>query len=314
MTVCDDKNDDDNNAVTVTTEVRTILQWPSDTFSIDHVKAASAQNDHRAQPSSPIVHTVIVFIPGNPGLIGWYIPFFTQMLERLGPGFACRGVALAGHSLDAKVVDVEQYKRDNTSTNRHLMRETAIPWTVDGQVQHKCAYMDLLLEEFDKGHFCPGAIHDDNDSGKIKSDLDLPRFIFVSHSIGAHFTQRLCILRPDILQRTRHLIHLMPFIRMDAAPRRMQTWLNTCARSPEAAIAIVQATLAAACNNNNSTFLPRWSTLLDKMLSLAMNDNDGRAIAVRLLQIPAFVRNFGMLGFEEIRDVPQVFDVSNKDT
>lgn len=41
-----------------------------------------------------------------------------------------------------------------------------------------------------------------------------------------------------------------------------------------------------------------------------MNDKDGRDIAVQLLQIPTFASNFGMLGLEEVRDVPQVFDVS----
>ena len=300
---------DGNNHVAVKTQVKNVLQWPSDTFSIDYVSASAPQNDHRPPPPPP-VHTIIVFIPGNPGLIDWYIPFFTQMLTRLGPGFVCRGVALAGHSLDAKLVDVEYYKHDNSNTNRDL-RDTAIPWTVDGQVLHKCAYMDMLLDEFDKGDR-PEMKHD-NDTGKKKSDVDNNhncilvqpvRFVFISHSIGAHFTQRMCILRPDILQRTRLLIHLMPFIRMDA-PIRMQTWLNTCARAPETAIAIVQAALAP-CNNN---LLPR--SMLDKILSFAMDDAAGRGIAVKLLQIPAFVRNFGMLGFEEIRDVPQVFDVRN---
>ena len=82
------------------------------------------------------------------------------------------------------------------------------------------------------------------------------------------------------------------------APTYMQTWLNTCARAPETAIAIVKA----LC-----TMAPR--SMLDKILSCTMNDKGGRDIAVQLLQIPTFVRNFGLLGFEEIRDVPQSFDV-----
>jgi Lipid-droplet associated hydrolase len=285
----------------VKTEVKTILQWPSDTFSIDY-GIESAQNHHR---SPPPVHTILVFIPGNPGLIDWYVPFFTKILKRLVPGFACRGVALAGHSLDPKLVNVEQYIHDSTIINNSL-RDTAIPWTVDGQVQHKCAYMDLLMEEFGKVHCAETKHYNDSENNKdynhhnnnSDSLCKKPRFIFVSHSIGAHFTQRLCILRPDILQRTRLLIHLIPFIRMDA-PIHMQSWLNTCARASETAITIVKAL---------SKLLPR--PMRDKLLSVAMNDKEGRDIAVRLLQIPTFVRNIGILGLEEVRDVPQDFDVS----
>jgi hypothetical protein len=50
-----------------------------------------------------------------------------------------------------------------------------------------------------------------------------------------------------------------------------------------------------------------------RLLELALNipDPDGRQLALKLLRHPTFVRNFLELGAEEIRNLPQVPDVSH---
>ena len=128
------------------------------------------------------------------------------------------------------------------------------------------------------------------------------QFIFVSHSIGSHFAQRMCILRPDVLRRTRLFLDLMPFVRMDATPKYMQSWLNTCARTPDATISIFNALIGRPVRS-----IPLG--LLDKLMSHAMNDDHSRGVAAKLLRMPSFARNFGSLGLEEVRDVPERFDV-----
>jgi peroxiredoxin len=77
-------------------------------------------------PIAEFPHTVLVFIPGSPGLVEWYLPMFVQLVETLGPGFAARGVSNAGHSTVDSHLNVEQWK-DSTD------RDATIPWTVDGQ-------------------------------------------------------------------------------------------------------------------------------------------------------------------------------------
>lgn len=174
----------------------TVCGWPSDSFSVDYY----VPDPHRREETSEVAdspHTVILFVPGNPGLIDWYLSFFVQLVQRLGPGFAARGVANAGHSLDPERVNVVQWKGSSS-------RCTSIPWTVEGQSIHKAAYVDLLINEFQDLSKLHGVAHTH------------PKFIFVCHSIGTFFAQQLLMRRADILAQTKLLIGLMPFTRMDA--------------------------------------------------------------------------------------------------
>jgi pimeloyl-ACP methyl ester carboxylesterase len=263
----------------VTRNVETILGWPSDTFSVDFCAAGAGESHLKQFP-----HTVLVFIPGNPGLVEWYLPMFTQLVERLGPGFAARGCSNAGHSTKSdSAVNVEQWK-DSPE------RDVSIPWTVDGQVYHKCAHMDAIVDELN-------AL---KEQWRFPESVESPRFIFVSHSIGVHFTQRLCILRPRMLERTRLFINLMPFIRMKA-PRSKQRLLDFVAANPEQTIRVHEALMRILQR------LPlHW---VDLLMQGTMQDKDGRKVAVELVREPAFARNFFSLGLEEIRDVPEEFDV-----
>ena len=254
----------------VTNRVETILGWPTDTVSIDFLPP---HNDNEQTMPPVVVHTVLLFVPGNPGLVGWYVPMLREIVRRLGPGYACRGVSYAGHGLTDETVRVEDYEKSGGT------RDTKVCWSVNGQVRHKIAWMDGVQAEF---------------SAAAAS------WIFVSHSIGAHMVQRLCVVCPNVLRRTVLFLHWMPFVRMDSY-RHKQWLLSTVANHPQTTIGLGKQVSSRLFGN-----LPQ--SLVDAMLQTSVPD--GRDIAVTLLRTPTFARNFFELGLEEIRDVPQAPDVS----
>lgn len=255
-----------NQQPAITKRVVDLLGWPTDVVSIDHL---TQQSD---------VHTYILFVPGNPGLVGWYIPPLEQILQQLGPGFAGRGISYAGHGVTKDIVTVEDYEYPNesSSSSSSTRRNVQIPWTVNGQVEHKIAWLESMKEEL---------------KGK--------KLIFLSHSIGAHLIQRLLVLCQDSWRlRTSAIIHWMPFIRMDA-PWQEKIKLDTAARYPDFVIHCSRQLLS------NVSRSMKESALADKVL-----DKEGLDLAVNLVSHPTFVRNFFELGTEEIRDLPQLPDVS----
>lgn len=264
-------------------EVRTILNWPTETVSIDYCIVGGAHNEEQVPIPS---HTVLLFIPGNPGCIEWYIPLLKDLIESLGTGFAARGVSYAGHGASDAVANVQQHY--NVTDKKKNDRDTRIPWSVNGQVQHKIAWIDMILKEL---------------NGKDAPILSRtkPRFIFLTHSIGAHLVQRLLVLRPDILMRTSLILHLMPFMRMDA-PQPQQTILSCVSQHPKPVIFMAQ-TLSSICK-----MLP--DSYLEYVMRHSVKDKDGRRIAIYLLKQPHMARNFFELGCQEIRDLPQDLDVS----
>jgi pimeloyl-ACP methyl ester carboxylesterase len=253
--------------VKVTNEVKTILQFPTDTVSIDFL-------DENGEVSMP--QTILVFVPGNPGLIHWYAPMLKEILDQLGPGFSARGLSYAGHGLTKEMTNVEQFEGSSA-------RNVNVAWTVDGQIQHKIAYMDELLRDL------------------VAQWGTMPRFIFLSHSIGSHLVQRMCVLRPDILKRTILIIHLMPFIRMDA-PFSQQIVLNSVAQHCDSAIMLGRMLLTLMSK------LPREK--VDQLLAKTVPGLDARNVAVDLVRLPTFARNLFELGGEEIRALPQKTDES----
>ncbi|KAL3934617.1 MAG: hypothetical protein SGARI_003312 [Bacillariaceae sp.] len=54
-------------------------------------------------------------------------------------------------------------------------------------------------------------------------------------------------------------------------------------------------------------FLPK--SLVDAFVKLGIHNDGTRDIAVRILREPQFIKNFFMLGTEEIRDIPRDIDV-----
>jgi hypothetical protein len=106
-----------------------ICGWPTDTLSIDLVSPA---------------HTLILFIPGNPGVIHWYTSFLTRIVQQLGKGFALRGLSYAGHGVGEDVVgtrDDQSQSFHRQRTNEELSKamktegrkDMRVPWTMEGQ-------------------------------------------------------------------------------------------------------------------------------------------------------------------------------------
>jgi pimeloyl-ACP methyl ester carboxylesterase len=279
--------------------------WETDTFSIDYYRQQTIGEDRRTHhsadnaisagspsPSSTAntfnpIHAdyYIIFVPGNPGLIEWYIDFFRELVQRLGVRFAARGIANAGHSLDLIEREEQHLKQiggEHKSQNSGRTRDSAlwpVPWTVDGQAMHKAAYVRTLLQEIPR-------------SSKL---------IIVGHSIGCHFSQRMCVVYPQILQRTVLFLYLMPFIRMDA-PVHWQTLGDFLVQHPKAAI------LPYATIMRLARLLP--DSVLHYIMSKSVKDDAGRQVAIHLSRIPRFATYFFRLGLEEVRDVPQVIDVA----
>ena len=257
------------NEPIVTEKVVTILDWPTDAVSIDYV-------DIRP-------HTYLIFIPGNPGLVGWYIPALASILQSLGPGFAVRGISHAGHGITDETVQVEEQLSSTdaaavAATDVGTPRNVQIPWTVNGQVLHKMAWIESM--------------------GELSFDNQRPRLIFLSHSIGAHMVQRLLVLRKDWRRRTLAIVHWMPFLRMEAPPS-IQFRLDTVAHHPDYVIGVGKRLLQVT---------PR--RVKEYILQNQVPDQRGLALAVELVEHPTFVRNFLELGTEEVRDMPQLPDVS----
>mmetsp|Transcript_21670 Transcript_21670/g.30373 ORF Transcript_21670/g.30373 Transcript_21670/m.30373 type:complete len:290 (+) Transcript_21670:3-872(+) len=270
--------------------VEQILGWPTDVVEIDHhfrgVRASLSQDEYTSA-TNKTPHSLILFVPGNPGAVGWYIPMLEDIVKTLGPGFGCRAISYAGHGVGAEFVD-------NDPGGKGRNRDVSVSWTVDGQVAHKIAWLDdIVLPRWRRRH----AKSDKNPSSK-------PNMIFLSHSIGAHLINRLLILRPDILSVTLKIVHLMPFFRFDPDEQLKKSFLSTVARSPHLAVPFLQSIIRIARS------LPSgWVNNLMKDVA-QISDSRDRKLAWDLYKQPKFIKNFLELGLEEIREVPELHDVS----
>jgi hypothetical protein len=159
-------------------------------------------------------------------------------------------------------------------------------------VRHKLSWVDGVIDEW-KAEFKSSS-----------QSSELPRFIFISHSFGAYIVQHLLLRRPNILQQTQHIIHLMPFIRFDPPPLQKMV-LSTLARSYEYTIPLLCNFVRAL----TSTLSPKLiDTYLNKVVGL--DCDKGRKIAVDVCTHPHMVKNHLVLGFEEIRELPELPNVS----
>lgn len=242
--------------VVVDERIETLEGWPTDTVRVDWEFSGEGEQRRRRKP-----HTLLVFFPGNPGCIGWYTPNLVELVKRLGPGFAGRGVSYAGHSPSHPTFN-------EVEANPHGA-DPSVPWTVDGQIQHKSCYLDQILAE----HSSP------------------PRLIFLSHSIGAHMVERLCVLRPDdILRHTVGILHLMPFHRMKPPPFEARI-LEWGAANSRLLIRAGKGLMRGLQALPDPSWVPR-----------VVEDPDGQAIAASLLRQPTYAANHFELGTEEPRD------------
>ena len=198
------------------------------------------------------------------------------------------------------ILDVEKYSQ------QHDDADISIPWTIRGQVLHKCSYIDTIISEFDdqlpqQSPTSQQNGKDANNNETTTATTPAVRFIFMGHSFGCYVIQQLCILRYDIIERTDGFLYLMPFIRMKADYIN-QMKLNLGASSPN--------TLIRLGTIMSRTYKGLPKRLVDAFVKLGISDDKSRDIAVRLLRQPTFVKNFFTLGTEEIRDIPKEVDVS----
>ena len=260
-----------------------ICGWPTDTVNIDF------NIDDNSEHPYP---TLILFTPGNPGVVQWYISFLCKVLQQLGNGFAVRACSLAGHGLDDNVVgtdddhimqsfDREHINNKSSEVTKDGQRNFAIPWTMKGQIIHRTEWIDNILKDW-----------------KIKHPTSpLPKLVFINHSIGAHFIQTMLIQRPDILKRTQQCILITPFIRFDP-PLLTKLFLSRTAQAYRYTIPTITSIVKVL-----SAILPR--KLIDIYLNKVMrlNCDNGRRIALDVFMNDKMVRNHLVLGFEEIREL-----------
>lgn len=57
--------------------------WETDTVSIDYF-SEDPQNSITNNSAIIKPHTIILFVPGNPGCVGWYKKFLYSIVESLG--------------------------------------------------------------------------------------------------------------------------------------------------------------------------------------------------------------------------------------
>ena len=124
-----------------------ICGWPTDTLTIDDdyndnndVHPTSSRHDDRNNPyynsAATRTHTLLIFSPGNPGIIHWYTQFLVRIVTQLGKGYAVRGISYAGHGVDDDVVGTRNERRDgkvNESINVDGQKDMSIAWTMEGQ-------------------------------------------------------------------------------------------------------------------------------------------------------------------------------------
>ena len=119
----------------VTEERLDICGWPTDVLSIEH--------DADIGNESPKPTALILFVPGNPGVVHWYIDFLSKILQTLGHGYAVRGISYAGHGVGDEIVGSDKdhdcdipESSDNVDLNNRVNKmKTA--WTMDGQGEIK---------------------------------------------------------------------------------------------------------------------------------------------------------------------------------
>ncbi len=298
-------------------DVHEIRGWPTDVASIDYYcKSRKAQ----------FPHTVFMFVPGIPGCITWYMGMLESIISNLGVGYAARAVSYAGHGVGDKMVgsdineDEESYvvstwaknslgnkqrgrRREKQSKNNQKATlksvgsdskstKASIAFTVDGQVEHKIEWVDLIISEMI-------ALRNGTEENKTKA---IPKFIFLTHSTGAHLVQRMLVLRRDFLFQTELIIHLTPFYRYSPSSMKAKLFLSTCANIPQECI-----TFFKFLARLGSKIPPKViDSYLEKVQKIP-KEKDRKYVRELYLQ-PAYARNFLALGLEEVRDVPELHD------
>ena len=131
-----------------------------------------------------------------------------------------------------------------------------------------------------------------------------PQFIFLSHSIGSYFVERMLVIQTDWRHRTIANLYWMPFIRMAADSWWEQYKLDCVSQQLPQSMVMNVAKRMLYMFHTSKHLRHGW-------FQLTIPDPYARDIALQLTNQTTFVRNFLELGLEEIRDLPQIPDVSS---
>ncbi|KAG0313172.1 hypothetical protein BGZ97_010465 [Linnemannia gamsii] len=138
------------------------------------------------------VHTVLFMIPGNPGLIDYYIPFLQTVHDKCDGKIDIFGASHLGHSAGSHVADPSRM------------------YTLEEQVESKIAILDRLREQYPAG----------------------TRFLLAGHSMGSWLALRVLKARPNHgIERLFELFPTIHRIADTPNGRKMQTLFKPSVRS-----------------------------------------------------------------------------------
>lgn len=294
--------------IQINQSVHQISNWQTDVVSIDHYHCSTPTTSSGIH----IPHTIFLFVPGNPGCVGWYIDMLYHILEKMGVGYAARGISYAGHGVGRDKIEINEEDNDSTTekqpTQVRQKQKAKIAFTVDGQVEHKIEWVDMINSEMislHKEQMGQNNNHNNDNNHPQNSDsgFNMVKFVFITHSIGAHLVQRMLLLRRDVLFQTRNIIHITPFFRFDPESWMLKQLLAMVGNAPKQAIFTLQSIMYLL------SFLP--PKLIDLYMEkvASMPQAKDRQLAIDLYSQPPYIRNFLNLGTEEIREVPEIFDL-----
>ena len=118
--------------VGLVSHLKPISGWPTNTISIDFYEGGG---DVIASSCKCKSNVMLLFIPGNPGLIEWYSDTLVEIIEQLGVGYALRGISYAGHGAGDDVTgSADEHKQSfvNGSDSQDAAK-MSVSWTIEGQ-------------------------------------------------------------------------------------------------------------------------------------------------------------------------------------
>mmetsp|Transcript_136 Transcript_136/g.162 ORF Transcript_136/g.162 Transcript_136/m.162 type:complete len:369 (+) Transcript_136:152-1258(+) len=219
----------------------------------------------------------IFFFPGNPGTLYFYINFLERLLNGIRDSdyFAeyeyiyCHGTGNANHHLEGS----------STST---VQSETTCDdvesYGLEYQIRHKLAFIKSVIDPL------------------RAQDVDNTEIMMIGHSIGAYMAIDALQRCEYFMQRTKHVLLLMPFISWSKLPKVHRTKLSLFSYFHPRSHHLVTFLMGPLLRMNpglRRNILGTVTSLKGKILSIV---SDG-LINRRILD------NFLVMGYDEIRDV-----------
>ena len=244
----------------------------TDTF---HLR--SSRNDGNSACHGKSLH--MFFIAGNPGTLHFYTSFLERLLITVQNNkyfenydtISCHGVGHANHHLDGSKTSELNGAYDDSQC-----------YGLEFQISHKLAFIMSVLDSPE----CNLQV------GKLKDGVEV---MMIGHSIGAYMVIDILTRSEQLMQRTRDILLLMPFISWTRLPMlhraKLSSFLSFHPMSHRL-ITSLAAPLLRMKPSVRENILRRVTSMKGETL-----DSVGRLINRRLLN------NFLTMGVDEIRDV-----------